>query len=120
MKANQESVIAEWGITSDGGRLYEVERPFWLNVKDGPLEAVKKGDIVMLGQRTGQEMFLANKVCPIELGEIFEALADFRTINSNGEWLEVKRGDILKLSRDEALTLLRRREVKEKKGGETV
>jgi len=106
----------EWLITFENGKLYEVEKSFFMRVCDGPLVAAKKGEIVLLSERFGDEMFFNGKAIPCEMGEIFEAVTDFQTVQ-NGEFFRIKKGDVLKLSKDEAVTHLRKNDVRKKRGG---
>ncbi len=107
--------ITQFGVTLDDGELYRVERDFYLDVKLGPLVPVRKGQIVRLSRASAAELFYACKVSPVEIGQVFEALRDFRTVKE-GEWLDVVQGDVLKLEKGEALPLLRSGMVREKKG----
>lgn len=115
-QAEQET-ICEYGVGPESGRLYEVQRDFYLNVCDGPLVAVRKGQRVFLDHRTGNQMFFAKKVIPTEIGEIFEVLVPFQVVR-DGKYLYLERGDIVKLTQEEAISLLRKQEIKEKRGGQ--
>jgi len=66
------------------------------------------------------EVFYGGKVTPVNLGETFQAIRPLRTVDGNGEWLDVERGDVLKLDRNEAIKLLRQGTVRELKKGVTV
>ncbi|MBM4338801.1 MAG: hypothetical protein FJ110_04595 [Deltaproteobacteria bacterium] len=112
----EENFIAQLGVTLDEGKFYIVEKPFFLQVVDGPLQRVEKGWRLLLSQRFGDEMFFSGRVIPVELGEHFEAVRDFQVIQ-NGEYFRVKKGDTLKLTKDEAVQFLRTGDVREKRGG---
>ena len=112
----EEQIIAEYGVTPASGRMYEVERPFQLNICDGPPVVVEKGQKVFLDVRTGNEMFFSNRVTPCEIGEIFEVVVPFQIVR-NGEYVYLEREDVIRLSREEAIALLREHKVKEKRGG---
>jgi len=62
-------------------------------------------------------MFFAKKVIPTEIGEIFEVLVPFQVVR-DGKYLYLERGDIVKLTQEEAISLLRKQEIKEKRGGQ--
>lgn len=116
-KEIEEKEICEYGIAYDQSREYRAVRGFFLQTKHGPLTEIKSGSLVRLSDRTSQELFYANKVSPLEVGTTFEALVSFRTIGSDGGWLDVQEGDVIEMGREEALTSLRRKQVKEKIGG---
>lgn len=107
----------EFGVIFEEGRLYEVQKAFWMKTCDGPLVVAKPGEIVFLSQNFGNEMFLAGRVIPQELPEYYEALHDFQTIGPDGCYIRVKRGDVVRLSKDEVVRFLRSGDVKPKKGG---
>ena len=116
MPKKAEEIVAEFAISGDSARSFLVTRPFFLRTKDGPAITVNPGQEVFLSPETGRELFAARKVEPTALGEIFEVIRPFR-IDQGGEWTRLERGDIVKLSRSEALSLLREGTVREKKGG---
>lgn len=106
----------EYGISHDEGRTFIVQRGFMMKICDGPLVRAEPGETVFLSPQFGDELFLSGKVIPVALPEFYEAVRDFQTVQ-NGEYFRVKKGDILKLSRDEAIHFLRSGEVKPKKEG---
>jgi hypothetical protein len=106
----------EFGISHDEGRSFIVTRAFMMKVLDGPLVRAEAGEVVFLSPELGNELFFSGKVIPCELGEHYEAVKDFQVVQG-GEYFRVKKGDVVKLSRDEAISLLRSGDVKEKKGG---
>ena len=121
MKKNEVSKtpdepICEFGIGPDQGRLYIVRRGFYLKTRIGPLESVKVSQLVRLEATTAEILFFAGKIEPSELAETFEVIHDFCSVE-NGEFVPLEKGDVLKLSRDEAIPLLRTQRVKERKGG---
>ncbi len=115
MKKEEQETICELGVTPETGVPYEVTRPFYLKICDGPLVALKKGQRVFLELRTGKEMFFSRKVVPIELGKTFEVIVPFQVVKE-GKYLYLDRGDIIKLTQEEAIPLLRKQEIKEKRG----
>ena len=112
----EEQELVQFGVTLENSKLYRVEKDFLLDVRFGPLQPAKKGQVVRLSEKFGNELFFGNKISPLEISTVFEAVRGFRTIK-DGEWLDVEIGDILKLERDEALKHLREGNVKESKGG---
>jgi hypothetical protein len=116
IEAVEEKEICEYGVVFDQSRQYIASRSFFLQTRNGPLTGIQPGNLVRLSDRTGHELFLAGKVVPIEVGAIFEVIQNFRTVDASGDWLNVQRGDIIKLNSDEAFSLWREGKIQEKKG----
>ena len=110
---NEESTIYQFGVTNDG-RMYRAVQNFYLETTLGPPTIVKKGSRVLLNPRMATELFHSSKIEPLELGETFEVIRHFRTAQK-GEWIDLVPGDIVKLSREECLPLLRANLIKERK-----
>jgi len=109
-----DEIICELGVNPDQSPLYRVERPFFLNVRFGPLTEIRKGVLVRLETPTAAMLFFSGKIEPILLAEIFEAIHPF-CVDEGGTWIEIEAGDILKLNRLEALPLLRQGKIKERR-----
>jgi hypothetical protein len=110
--------FAEFGIFYEHGKMYRVEAPFFLKVNDGPLRSMPIGARVFLDAgSTGPDLFYANKVVPVELGDTFTVIQPFRMVGKDGEYVYLERGDVIKLGRDEAIPLLRELKIKEKPEG---
>lgn len=117
IETEEEAMFAEYGVAWENTKLYRVENPFFLKVCDGPLKPVEVGTLVRLdSNRTGPYLFDGGKVAPVELGELFEVTQPYRTVGPGTEYVYLEKGDILKLSREEAIPLLRELKIKEKKG----
>ena len=113
-EAKEQNVINQFAAGPEDD-LYRVERDFFLDTKLGPLVGVKKGDVVRLTKKAGVELFYGCKVRPLEISETFEVLHPIR-VAVNGEWVDLDPGDVIRLEEQEGLDLLRRGDVKEKKG----
>jgi hypothetical protein len=111
----EEKIIEEFGCNADDS-LHRVVRSFYLRVRSGPLEAIPVGSIVRLKPEMARETFCACKTEPITIGEIFEVLQDIQLVGADGLWIKALQGDEVKLSRQEAFDLLRKKMVREKKG----
>ena len=109
-----ENEFAEYGIAYESSREYFCEKPFMLRTLNGPLIEVRPGQKVRLGDRLGPELFYANKVVPLLIGELFEVVIPFQVVGAGGEYESVNQGDIIKLDRLEAIKILREGKVKEK------
>jgi hypothetical protein len=98
--------------TAEG--LYRVERSFFMKVRNGPGVSVPAGSIVILSQRTALEFFFANKIIPIgiEDGQDYEAIRDFRHTTAEGRYEDIEKGMQVRLTKDEALNLLKTGQVK--------
>jgi len=113
----QEPIIVDQWVVGEGGKLMVVIRPFFLNTKLGPPTPVQKGWLVRVDPKVGEQLFFAAKAEPVELSDTFEVIRSHITVDENGEWLSLEKGDILSLSREEAIPLLRQQKIKERKGG---
>lgn len=111
----EESVITEFGVTDSDGRICRTRESFWLPTRNGPLESIPKNVLVMVSQRTADELFYSGKAVPEQLGEIFEVLRPTRMVQ-NGEYLDLATGDILRMGKEEAIPLLRQGVIKERRG----
>jgi len=111
------NLISEFACSPDDF-IYRVLRPFYLEVEDGPGVPLRIGQLVRLRPRTA-ELFYAGKIEPyapdIPDRADYEALRAF-TVAVNGQWMHVRPGDIISLSRDEALLLFRARKIKSTNG----
>ena len=116
MKKMPTEVVPEFGCREADGEVWIVTRAFMLNLVgvNGPWEAVQPGQRVRLFRKRGEEAFFAAKVEPEHLGDTFEVIAPFRVIKDR-QWLHLERGDVVKMTRAEAVPLLRERKVKERK-----
>jgi hypothetical protein len=114
-EASPNRTFHEFGIREQDGETWKVTHPFLLNTKLGPLASIPEGSLVHLAYKTGREAFLDGRVEPILLGEVFEVVRAFQTVK-DGEWVDLAPGDVIKLTREEALHLLRQGKIKEKKG----
>jgi len=111
---NEEIEIAEFGIAYESSKTFFCEKSFMLRTINGPLIEVRPGQKVRLGDRLGPELFYANKVVPLLIGELFEVVVTFQIVNKSGEFENVNQGDVVKLERSEAIKLLKEGKVKEK------
>ncbi len=118
MKMEEAIYQYQFGVTDSDGVPYLAVKDFYLQTLFGPLTLIRKGARVMLSPKTGKELFYSSKVEPETLSDVFEIIEPIRTV-LNGEWLYAKKGDIVKLTREEALPLLREGKIEEKKGGIT-
>jgi hypothetical protein len=107
-----EAIIKEFG-SEETDEIFLVVRSFLLRTKAGPPEAVPVGAKVRLTPLTGKETFLAGQTQPVLLGEEFEAMQAFRDVGPDGLWVSVAQGDLIRLTRTEAVDYLRKRLVKE-------
>lgn len=120
MEKKSEEVVRELGSSPDDC-LYKVIRGFFLRVVDGPLVSVSPGDTVRLSYNTAGPLFIEGRILPLSLPEAgrYAAIKNFVHINER-LWVLVEKGDMFKLSLDEALPLLREfkiRLIDEEKGG---
>lgn len=93
-------------------KAYRVTRSFFLNTRLGPPVSIPKGALVHLSVQTGTEAFFSNMVEPVDLSKTFEVVHPFRTVQ-DGEYLDLDRGDLISLSREEGLVLMRELKVRE-------
>lgn len=113
MPKNQEVIVEEFGVSADDP-VHRVIHGFQLRLRDGPLEALKPGQLVRLTQGTAQEAFWGNRTEPVEIGEIFVALQPIQVAGLDACWLRADIGDEVKLSRIEALDFLKKGWIKQK------
>lgn len=111
----EEQVVTEFGVTEADGTIWRVVRSFILQVEDGPSTIIGKGQLVRLSRHTGTMCFSTGKVVPWKLGEHFKVVHPFR-IAKDGLWVDLERDDLLKLTFDEAVPLLREKKIVEEKG----
>ena len=116
VEEKEQAEICEYAIAYDQSRQFKAVRRFFLQTRNGPLTEIKPGDRLRLSDGTGHELFFASKVVPIEISEVFEVIRPFRMAQA-GEWVDLQKGDIIKLEKEEAILFLREGKVKEKKGG---
>jgi hypothetical protein len=112
----EQAEICEYAIAYDQSRQFKALKSFFLQIRNGPLTAVKAGSLLRLSDRLGNELFFTNKVVPVEIGEIFEVIRPFR-MEQAGRWVNLERDDVVKLEEEEAILFLREGKVKEKRGG---
>jgi hypothetical protein len=112
-----DTPIIELGSREDDD-LYRVTRGFYLSVKAGPPSPVMTGDIVRLTRATAR-MFFPAKILPVGLSDPgkYEVIRDFKMPDENGLWIELHTGDILELTFNEALSLMKNFQVKPIRGG---
>jgi len=110
----EEVHYVELGQVEESSSVYRVERAFMMPVRFGPLQRVEPGMLVRLGERLGAEMFGCGRVSPVTLSEHFEVVCPIR-FTKDGEWIDVVPGDVLKMTPEEALPLLRERKIKERR-----
>ena len=109
---DEKQTIIELG-SKDTDLLYEVKKSFYLKTCYGPNVSVPVGSLVRLKEEMGTMMFYSGKAAPVVLGEIFIATQEFRWVLPDGTWAYVNIGDKIKLTREEGLTLLREKKIKE-------
>ena len=97
----------------EGDDVWKVVSPFLLDVCPGPLVAIKKGTMVQLKAESAVQLFYASKIEPLKLAPTFKALRNFEIVGSDGTWLSVAIGDVLRMDFSEALEHLRRNEIQE-------
>jgi len=106
--------IMEFGQTEETSQVYRVIKSFWMPVCFGPLQEVRPGMTVRLGERLGAEMFGCGRVSPVTLSEYFEVIYPIRFVE-DGAWVDLAPGDVVKMTPEEALPLLRERKIKERR-----
>jgi hypothetical protein len=113
----EEKVIWEFGVTeANGGQVYRVEMErssFMMKVCDGPLQRAEPGGLVGLSDITSAPLFFCGKISPVDMPPLaqYECLRDI-TIVIDGLFKRLKPKDRIELTKSEALSLLRRQEVK--------
>jgi len=110
--------IWEYGCSYEYSKLYVAERNFLLRTINGPMTEIQPGDKIRVSSFLGEQLFYGSKASPVEIGENFVAIRDFRYVGPEGTYIPVEIGDTLKLGREEAIKLLREMMVREKKGGD--
>jgi len=115
-KPPEGEILTQWGFREEDGKIFRCDRPFLLSLQDGPPQRIEKNALVRVASKLANELFFSKKISPLDLPEIFEAVCSFQSVQPDGTWLRISKGDILKLSRKEALALLRERKIREKKG----
>lgn len=114
MKEQTPKIIDEF-IASPDDKVWKAVRPFFLEVRLGPLVLIEKNSLARLTEKTARDLFAASKIEPLHIGKTFQAIRSFRTPGPTGEWLVVEPNDIVKIENpDEALQLLRAGTVREK------
>ena len=108
-------IFVQFGLEENQGRLYKVVRSFLLPTRFGPLTQIPHGSKVRLDDKLAEEAFYGNRVEPIELGEFFTVIRPVQIVGPDGCWIMGEPGDTVKLSRDEAIKLLRQGYIKEVK-----
>jgi hypothetical protein len=104
MSIKEENVIREYvsiGETPSAG-VFRVNRSFYMKVRNGPLVLVKAGQRVELGKTTRDELFSIGKIQPEKIPEKFTVRVPFRTV-INDLYVDLRIGDIIELSPEEAL-----------------
>jgi hypothetical protein len=114
--------IREWLPPSDNSAIqkqyqkFKVVRPFFMKVRNGPAIAVKVGEVVELATPSFiTDMFCAGKIEPIEPGipeeGEYSAVKSFQA-TIDGLFKEIRLLDILELTKEEAIPLLKLRKIK--------
>jgi hypothetical protein len=115
--------IREWLPPSENSAIqrqyqkFRVIRPFYLKTKSGPPEKVPPGQIIELADPVFiTEMFCTGKIEPSG-NRIIPESAEYSAVKSfqcilDGLYKEVRLLDILELSREEAIPLLKYRKIK--------
>ena len=115
---DEKVIIKELG-SSENDDFWKVTRGFYLSVKEGPLVSTMPGDVVRLTPATAKMNFSAQRILPVGLTDpaSYEVLHDFKAADENGLWTEFHPGDILELSLEEGIDLMKRFLIKLVKGG---
>jgi hypothetical protein len=108
----------QFGQRPEDLKPWRSDRSFYLQTCYGPLTPIPVGCIVHLGKQMAQELFSLNKISPVWVGEKFRALRALRFVSDEGTWIDCRANDIIKLSREEAIPLLREGKIKELEEGE--
>ena len=116
METDETVVIAEWE-SSAGDSVFRALRDFYINT--GPVEirapiVVRAGQQVRLTPGSAEGLLRARKVRPAEIGEIFACIRGFQHTDSEGRISQVRPGDTLRLTPEEAVDLIQRGIVKQK------
>ena len=115
MKKDIEIEFVEFGVARETGEEYVAEHSFLLPISNGPMVSIPVGARVLVSRQTGEQLFYSRQARPVKLPEVFQVIRQFQKIGPDGEYLNLDVGDILRLTADEAVDLLRRGQVKGKK-----
>jgi hypothetical protein len=111
----EEPCYVEYGLGPEEGKTSRVVKSFLLPTCHGPLTSIPVGSLIRVSEKTGNELFFSGRVEPLELSETFEVLHEIRSVDPvSGEWLDAARGDIIRMTRDEAMPLLVQGMIKER------
>lgn len=113
----EKEVIFECGST-ESDEVYRLTQSFQLIIRAGPPVAIPVGALVRLRPDSARENF--HRLIPMNLKDPdqYEVVAKFRTVNAEGYWENFNVGDVLELTLEEALPLMRNFKVRPKRGGE--
>jgi len=103
----QQEPLYEFGVRYEEASPYVVEKSFYLSIRFGPPVPIPKGETVWVSKQTAEELFFSCKVAPLQLGEFFRVTRPFLDVQ-DGQWVNLKINDVLRLTREEAITLLRK------------
>ena len=117
-KKKEEEVFFECGST-DADEIWKVIKSFYLIIRAGPPVVIPVGSLVRLRPDSAREIFPFS-VLPANLQDPgkYEAIEKFKTVNGEGYWEMIDKGDILELTLAEAIPLIKKSQVKPVKGGE--
>jgi hypothetical protein len=116
MKENdQENVIKELEVArgeKPTGGVFKIVRGFRLQVRNGPLIDLKKGQRVELSAETAALAFSTGQAEPVDVPERFKVCQSFKTVE-NGLYVTLRINDLIEIkNRSEALDLWRKGFVK--------
>lgn len=117
---NEETKVeyCECGSTA-ADKTWKVRRPFQLIIKAGPPVVIPVDSLVRLRESSARELFPFH-ILPADLPDPgkYEAIEKFQTVNADGYWETIGKGDILELTVAEAIPLMQKFKVKPMKGAE--
>ncbi len=90
------------------------ERPFWFKTCDGPSTSAPVGAIIEVWDRWFiSALFFTRKAAPLNVPEVAEYVCkvSFR-VAMDGKWQQVPQGAIVRLTRAEAIEMMRQSKVK--------
>lgn len=98
----------------EGDEIWRVVKPYYAIIRSGPPAIIPVGATIRLRADSARENFSCQRVIPLNLEDPgkYEITEQFKTTDKDGYWVTLNIGDIVELSAEEALPLLRNFKIK--------
>jgi len=108
----EREVFEEFGSSPDDRIFRASAKPFHLETCDGPTQIIRLGNLVRLKKETAVAAFYAGMVEPLDLPENYVVVHPHTIVGPDNLWLHLHPGDQVRLEREVAVKLLRKKIVK--------